>query len=180
MDPARCPYCGRWFKPRHGKGGRQKTCGLPACRAKHKQALNRQWLADDPEGRRLRDKKVRERRREEGYWQGWRERNPESSERNRAQTRDRMRALRAGRKEAAEVLADPGGYLDGLRRPAEEMFATRELVEGVSRRGESRRSTLFATQELARGLAVGMWKYLRAGERFATQEGADRPAGGTV
>lgn len=180
MAAARCPYCGRWFKPGEWKGGRQKTCGETACRARHKQALNRQWLERNPEDRKIRNKKVSDRRREQGYGDSWRADNPDYAERNRGQTRERMRALRAGRKEAAEVLADPAKYLDGLRGPAEGLFATRELAEGVSRRGKGRRSTMFATQELASGLAVGLWRYARAQERFATREGADRQAGGTV
>ena len=180
MAAARCPYCGRWFKPWPGKGERQKTCGRQDCRVLQKQALDRQWWMKNPESRRLRDEKVRDRRREEGYWDKRRERDPDYVERNRAQTRERMRALRARRREAAEVLADPAGYLDRLRGPAEEMFATQELVAAISRRGEGRRSTMFATQELAKGLSVGMWRYLRAEARFATQEGADRQAGGTI
>lgn len=180
MAAARCPYCGRWFKSRPRKGERQKTCGEPECRAQHKQALNQQWLAKNPASRQLRNEKVRDRRREAGFWDEWRERNLEYVERNREQTRERMRALRARRKEAAEVLADPGKYLEALRAAAEELFATRELVEVVSRRGKGRRSTMFATRELVGGLSVGMWKYLRAEARFATREGADRQAGGTI
>ena len=180
MAPGRCPYCGRWFKRGVRKGERQKTCGRRKCRARHKQALNRQWLTKNPGSRLLREEKVRDRRRAEGYWIDWREGDPEYVERNRAQTRERMRALRTRRKEAAEVLADPVRYLDGLRDPAEEMFATRELVEANPRRGEGGRSRMFATQELVKGLSVGMWTYLRAEARFATWEGADRQAGGTI
>ncbi len=180
MPGARCPYCGRWFAPGRWKGARQKTCGQPECRAQHKHGLNLRWWARNPELRKIRDKKVAGRRQEQGYGDAWREFNPDYVKRNREQTRERMRALRARRKEAAEVLADPVKYLDGLRGPAEGLFATRELAEAISRRRKGRRSTMFATQELARGLAVGLWRYLRAQERFATQEGADRRAGGTV
>lgn len=180
MAPARCPYCGRWLKSRFGKGKRQKTCGEPACRVLHKQALGRQWWDRNPDSRRTRAAKVRDRRRAEDYWKGWRRRNPERVERNRAQTRERMRSLRARRKEAAEVLADPAKYLDGLRLPAEGLFATQELAAPVYRRGGSLRPTMFATQELAGGLAVGIWRYLRACDRFATWEGGDRQPGGTL
>jgi len=180
MAASRCPYCGRWFKPGGWKGGRQKTCGEAACRARHKLSLNRRWWERHPEERRLRYKKVSDRRREEGYWEAWRARNSDPVKLNREQTRERMRALRAGRKEAAEVLAAPAKYLDGLRGPAETLFAAQELAGAVSRRGKGRRSTMFATQELASSLAVGLWRYARAQERFATQEGADWQAGGTV
>ena len=33
MVQKRCPYCGRWFKPKLRKGPRQVTCGAKACRA---------------------------------------------------------------------------------------------------------------------------------------------------
>ena len=39
---------------------------------------------------------------------------------------------------------------------------------------------MFATQELAAGLSVGVWRYLLARERFATREGADGKAEGTI
>jgi hypothetical protein len=39
---------------------------------------------------------------------------------------------------------------------------------------------MFATQELVEGLSVGTWRYLMARERFATQEGADGQAEGTI
>lgn len=180
MAAARCPYCGRWFKPGDWKGGRQKTCGEAACRARHKQALNRQWLERNPEDRKIRNKKVSDRRREQGYGAAWRALNPDYVERNRAQTRERMRALRMVRREAAEVLSDPAKYLDGLRGPAEVLFATEELAGAVSRGRMGRRPTMFATRELASGLAVGLWRYARAQERFATRAGADWQAGGTV
>jgi hypothetical protein len=142
--------------------------------------LNRQWWERHPEDRRIRNKKVNDRRREQGYGDAWRARNPDYVDLNRAQTRERMRALRAGRKEAVEVLADSAKYLDGLRGPAEGLFATQELADAVSRRRKGRRSTMFATQELANGLAVGLWRYARAQERFATQEGADLNVGATL
>ena len=91
MAAARCPYCGRWFKPGEWKGGRQKTCGEATCRTRHKQALNRQWLERNPVDRKIRNKKVSDRRREQGYGDVWRALNPDYVERNRAQTRKRMR-----------------------------------------------------------------------------------------
>ncbi|MBI4425392.1 MAG: hypothetical protein HY554_16805 [Elusimicrobia bacterium] len=128
----------------------------------------------------MREEKVRDRRREEGYWSKRRDAAPDYVELNRAQTRLRMRALRARRKEDAEVLEDPLGYLDRLGRPGERMFATQELAEPSARRRRVPRPTMFATQELVAGLSVGMWRYLRARERFATREGADGKAEGTI
>ena len=159
MPQSRCPYCGRWFTAELGKGQRQKTCGAPECRRAHKQAQDRAWWAENPTSRQVRYEKVRDRRREQGYWRKHREEDPDYVERNRAQTRERMRALRARRKEEAGVLENPLTYLEGL---------------GVGSGG------LFATQELATGLSVGLWRYLLARERFATQEGADGKAEGTI
>lgn len=182
-QPPRCPYCGTWFTPWPGKGPRQVTCGSEACRRAHKAALNRQWLADNPADREARYKKVLDRRREEGYWRKNRTDNPDYAERNRDQTRERMRALRARRKEEAQVLKDRQGFLDGLRVAAEGLFATQELDPqkdaGKNKRTRAR-STKFATRELAAGLAVGLWRYVRAQERFATREDLDWKAEGTV
>lgn len=180
MAHARCPYCGRWFKPLAGKGGRQKTCGHAICRARHRRILNEQWWADNPEDRRLRDEKVRNRRREEGYWRKYVASHPDYKELNREQTRERMRQLRARRKDESEVLKDPMKYLEGLGVPSQELFATQELAVPQLRRSEESRPTMFATQELAMGLSVGMWRYLKARERFATQVGADGKAEGTL
>lgn len=183
MPQPRCPYCGTWFTPWPGKGPRQVTCGNEACRRAHKAALNRQWLANDPGAREARYKKVLDRRREEGYWRKHRAGDPDYVERNREQTRERMRALRARRKEAAQVLKDPLRFLDGLRVPAEGLFATQELArdknDGKSE-GTRARPTMFATQELAAGLSVGLWRYLWARERFATRGDLDGKAEGTV
>lgn len=176
MPQSRCPYCGRWFTA----GQKQKTCGAPECQRAHKQALNRRWWAENPASRRARRDKVRSRRREIAYYDGYRARNAEYVERNRTQTRERMRVLRAGRKADAGVLSNPLKYLEGLGVGSEGVFATQELAEASARRGEGSRSRMFATQELAAGLSVGVWRYLLARERFATREGADGKAEGTI
>lgn len=142
--------------------------------------MSRRWWADNPASRQARYEKVRDRRREEGYWDDYRAGHEDYVERNRAQTRGRMRALRARRKEEAGVLADPLKYLEGLGAGSEDLFATQELAGAWARRGKGPRPTVFATQELAAGLSVGMWRYLRARERFATREGADGRAEGTI
>lgn len=183
MAQPRCPYCGTWFTPWPGKGPRQVTCGSEACQRAHKAALNRQWLTDNPDDREARYKKVLDRRREEGYWRKHRADDPDYVERNRDQTRERMRALRAWRKEEAQVLKEPLQFLDGLRVSAEGLFATQELAprkDAVKSEGTRARPTMFATRELAAGLSVGLWRYLRVRERFATQEDLDGKAEGTI
>ncbi len=103
----------------------------------------------------------------------------ECADLNREKTRERMRTLRARRKEEAAVLKDPVEYLDGLGAGA-RLFATQDLAELQPRGGEVSRPSMFATQELATALSLGILKYLKARERVATQEGADLNAGGTL
>jgi len=182
ITPERCPYCGRWFAVHPRLWGRQKTCGDEKCRAKHKAELNRKWWEEHPEEQRERNKQVTERRGRERYWDERRSKNPDYVERNREQTRERMRRLRAERKEADRVLKDPVGYLEGLGVGVggEEMFATQESIGVDCRRCEGARPTMFATQESIRGLSVGMWNYLKVRAMFATQEGIAVSGAGRV
>ena len=180
MPQSRCAYCGRWFAAELGKGQRQKTCGAPECRLAHKRGLNRRWWADNPTSRQARCDKVRDRRREIAYYDGYRAKNAEYVERNRAQTRARMRVLRARRKDEGGVLKSPLKYLEGLGMGSGGLFATQELAEATARREEGLRPRMFATRELATGLSVGLWRYLLARERFATREGADGKAEGAI
>jgi hypothetical protein len=156
MAPERCPYCGRWYAVHPRLWGRQKTCGDAKCRAKHKAELNRKWRKDHPEEQREREKSVMERRGRERYWDERRSRDPDYVKRNRERTRERMRRLRAERKESGVILKDPVGYLEGLKAGCVEMFATQEPI---------------------RGFSVGMWNYLRVRAMFATREGIAAGAG---
>lgn len=171
MAQARCPYCGRWYAIHPRLWGRQKTCGRAECRAKHKAALNRKWREAHPTKQQERDEQVKARRREQKYWDKRRAQRPDEVERNRKKTRMRMKLLRAKRKEAARILKAPLQYLEGLGVAKEEMFATQESIRPVARRAEWPRPSVFATQEPIAALAVGVWKYLKARELFATQEG---------
>jgi len=171
MAQARCPYCGRWYATHPRLWGRQKTCGRAECRAKHKAALNRKWLEAHPAKRQERYEKVKAKRCEEKYWNKRRAQRPDEVERNRKQTRERMRALRAKRKEAAQILKAPLRYLEGLGVAKGEMFATQESIGPTARRAGRPRPSVFATQEPIAALTVGVWKYLKARALFATPEG---------
>lgn len=171
MSNLRCPYCGRWYAMHPRLWGRQKTCGCAECRAKHKAALNRRWWEAHPAKRQARYEQVRVDRREQRYWDKRRAQRPDYVERNREQTRERMRLLRAKRKEAAQILKDPLRYLEGLGVARGEMFATQESIGPFSRREEGARPTTFATREPIAALSVGVWKYLKACALFATREG---------
>jgi hypothetical protein len=45
----RCPFCRRWFHPHPRLKQRQKTCGRPDCRHKHKQKSNQEWRTENPD-----------------------------------------------------------------------------------------------------------------------------------
>ena len=171
MAQARCPYCGRWYAVHPRLWDRQKTCGRVECRAKHKAALNRKWWKEHPEKRQERDERVKTRRHEQKYWDKRRARLPDYVKRNREQTRERMRLLRAKRREAAQILKTPLQYLERLGAPENKMFATQESIGSAARRAKSPRPTMFATQEPIAAISVGVWKYLKARALFATQEG---------
>jgi len=151
--------------------GRQKTCGDAKCRAKHKAALNRKWRQEHPGQQKERDKAVTERRGRDRYWDEQRSKNPGYVERNREQTRERMKQMRAKRKETGQILKDPVGYLEGLGTGSAEMFATQESIGAKDRRWEWSRPRMFATQESILGLSVGLWNYLKVRAMFATHEG---------
>ena len=171
MPQAHCPYCGHWYAIHPRLWGRQKTCGCAKCRAKHKAALNRKWREAHPAKQQARYEQVNARRREQKYWSNRRAQRPDEVERNRKKTRVGMRLLRAKRKEAAQILKAPLQYLEGLGVAKVEMFATQESIGPIARRAERSRPSVFATQEPIIALTVGVWKFLKAREVFATQEG---------
>lgn len=115
MSATRCPYCGKWFAPASGKGERQKTCGQRPCRRRHKRALDDVWRNADARWTRSRREKVRAWAGKKDYWRQARERNPGYVERNRRQTRERMRRLRQERRLTRRLLADAVGYLRDLK-----------------------------------------------------------------
>ena len=115
MAQPRCPYCGRWFKPKLRKGPRQVTCGSGGCRGEHKRVLGQRWRVNNPERTLDRQEKVRGWAQGRDYWRGWRDERPGYVERNRKQTRERMSRLREERRKARAMLADPVGYLRRLK-----------------------------------------------------------------
>jgi len=153
---------------------RQITCGRKACRLRRKHEIDRQWWAREEGCRRRRYEKVRNRRREEGYWKKYRDENSDYAQTNREQTRERMRLLRARRREARELLKDPMGQLEALRVQLTPLFATRELLDPVLREGKAPWPRVFATQELLARNSEGMLKFLMAREVFATREPVDK------
>lgn len=178
--PKRCLYCGRWFAPYPRMESRQITCGRKVCRRAHKRELNRQWWAKEEGCRKRRQEKVRNRRREEGYWKKYRLDNDDYLERNRVMTRERMRRLRARRREAQTILADPLGQLEALRSQIAPLFATQELLDPYLRGKKPSWPRVFATQELLACSSEGILKFLIAREMFATRDIADKAAGNRI
>ena len=171
MAQSRCSYCGRWFRPKPRKGPRQVTCGAAACRAEHKRALGRRWRADNPEQTLGRQGKVRAWAKDSGYWKTYRLEHPEQAQHNRVQSRERMRQLRQDRRRARALLADPVGYLKGLKaRCGEGVCKT-----GTGQAPASTRNDLTAEGVCKTGTGgepvVEIVDYLLARELFAKQEG---------
>lgn len=180
MGQGRCGYCGRWFKSKPGKGGRQKTCGGEACRRKHKRVLDRQWRAGEPMWVRARQAKVREWAQARDYWKHYRRDNPEYEERNRSQTRARMRGRREEERRARAILVDPLEYLRGLKaRYTEDVCKTGTGGVQVTT-GEGITAEEVCKTGTGSGAVVEVVEYLMAREWFAKQEGTDSRGGAVI
>jgi hypothetical protein len=44
----RCAFCGRFFRPDKRVGDRQKSCQVPRCQKKRRQAQQKAWLSRNP------------------------------------------------------------------------------------------------------------------------------------
>lgn len=190
MEQMRCPYCGRWFKPELRKGTRQTTCGCKKCRRAHKRELGRQWRAKNPERTLGRQGKVRAWAKQRNYWKTYLAEHPEQAQRNREQTRQRMKRMRAERGRGLALLADPVRYLRGIRVRCGDVCKT-----GTGQAPAPTENGLTAEDVCKTGLGgaigstenkptaddvckketcvVGVVDYLLARELFAKQEGLD-------
>jgi hypothetical protein len=176
MAQARCPYCGRWFKPVLRKGPRQVSCGSEECRLAHKRMLGVEWRKENPERSLGRQGKVRVWAGERDYWRDWREDHPDYVERNRERTRERMRRLREERRKAKVLLADPVGYLRGVKALCGEgvcKTGTGPPQKGFEMQRNSRTADAVCKTGTGREPVVEVVDYLLARELFAKQEGLD-------
>ena len=151
MGEKRCPYCGQIYKPYARAVERQKDCGQPECRRRHKRARDRAWRSKDAEWRQGRQVKVRQWAHQCQYWQRWRSKHPEY--RSREALRMKQRRAEAVAKQEG-LLSDPVGYLKRIRYGS--------FIPGV------------AKQEVLARQVDEMLKYLIERERVAKQDGADR------
>ena len=114
MNAKRCAVCGRYFKPYSRNACRQILCGRQECRQSKKQEMARAWWKNNPECLSARQGKKRAWAKARGYWSNTRNNNPEYTARNREQTRERMRRLRAARAKYSVPQKNPIAYLEGI------------------------------------------------------------------
>lgn len=129
----RCLICGDAFEPDPRTRGIQKVCPKTACGRERKRSADARWRAANP-GYRDAAKMRRWAEDYPDYWRRWRAAHPAYVERNRKQTRERVRASRLLFAKQDAIQRDPVGYLEGLR--SEAMFAKQDamiprLMEGI-------------------------------------------------
>ena len=110
---ARCIRCKRSFRPHPRLKNRQKTCGLDACRRKHRACYQRRYRQDNPDVEKESRQKIKEGR-PVNFWKTYRRTHLKSSERNRNLTKLRMRLKRSGLQRKLDIVQviDPPGYFD--------------------------------------------------------------------
>ena len=123
----RCRVCRDWYRPDPRNRGFQKVCGKPDCRRERKRQADRQWRATDPGYAASRKSKIRDwAKGYPGYWQHYRAAHPDYVQRNRDQTRERLKASRLMFAKQDAIKRDPVGYLEDLRGPG--MFAKQDAM----------------------------------------------------
>ncbi|HEY4580403.1 MAG TPA: hypothetical protein VIG89_05150 [Candidatus Acidoferrales bacterium] len=94
MESRRCAACGKVFRPRH-QVPQQCYCAAPACQRERRRLWQQAKRQSDPD---YRDNQTRAqrawRKRNPDYWRDYRLENPQYSERNRTQQRERNKRRR--------------------------------------------------------------------------------------
>ena len=177
MKAKRCVICGRYFRPYSRKPHKQVLCGRPECRRRKRQDWEREWWRNNPECLPERKRKTKIWAKACDYWRQNRVNRPEYTARNCAQTRERMRRLRAARARYAAPLKNPIAYLEGLKRTkpglSAEMFAKQDSLEHISRREKPLRRRVFAKQDSLTVRLDGVCNFLIGREMFAKQDYPD-------
>ena len=91
LTPKQCSCCRRKFTP-HTRN--QKCCPSKKCQIKRKRINRRAWQKNPENQKFIRAQQRRWHRNHPGYMKCWREKHPESVNRNRKQTNVRMRCKR--------------------------------------------------------------------------------------
>lgn len=127
---ARCLNCKKVFRPNARLKIRQKTCGRPECRRDHRAAYQRRYRKENPEL----EREYREKRRQwlsPDFWKNYRQAHPESTKRNRTQSKLRARLKREGLQRKLDIVQviDPPGIFD---RYCEFATRHRSLIEELA------------------------------------------------
>lgn len=172
----RCRYCGRWFRPYARKGKTQKTCGDEECRRRHKRAWERLWKRGSETWRQSRRKKVREWAKGQDYWRQWRAEHPDYVERNRHQSRKRMRDRRIVEAAAHRCWRKRLAHLSELKALLDALFAKPDLLQAkIPEKSRRIRAwpRVFAKPDLLERLLDGMVDHLASQTMFANRKGPD-------
>ena len=116
-----CECCGERFGANPRLGKRQRVCGKAACRRWRATDSGRAWRLKNPDY----DQGSVDRHRV-GYWRNYRTQHPESQDRNRAASRERIQAQRTLFATQDSIRRNPVGYLEGLRPVG--MFAPQDSI----------------------------------------------------
>lgn len=145
MKGSHCMVCGDGFVPDPRVGTSQKVCDKEECRRTRKRLANQAWRAKNQGYGASRAPKVRAwALAYPHYWRQRRAKRPDYVQRNRDQTRERMRASRRMFAKQDAIRRDPLGYLETLRP-----------------------LPLFAKQDAMAAILDGLVTFLAARESFA-------------
>jgi hypothetical protein len=129
MGTPHCMNCGDGFVPNPRVGANQKVCGKEECRQARKRLADQAWRAKNPDYGASRAAKVRAwALAYPHYWRKRRAKSPDYVQRNRDQTRERMRASRLVFAKQDAIQRDPVGYLEALRPLP--LFAKQDAMAG--------------------------------------------------
>src|ERR1700722_3285669 len=99
---AQCSQCKIWFRPCSRLERRQKTCGKKSCQREYRASYRRQYRVDNPGPDREYAVKAKKSR-PKNFWKNYRDKNPASSQRNRAAAKLRKKLARAGLQRQLEI-----------------------------------------------------------------------------
>lgn len=117
MQRKTCCICANSFIPHRAVGDRQKTCGSPSCKKRHKQNANEQWRLNNPDYNRDDYPRVRtwlDQR--PGYLTRYRHDHPEYVRKNRENQRRRDRQRRVRLDIQAKLSRQPADIMDHLTK----------------------------------------------------------------
>jgi hypothetical protein len=111
----KCLVCRQWFEPDRRTARFQKVCPQAACQRERKRLSDARWWAHNNGYEASRAGKKRVWAKDyPNYWQSYRATHPDYAQRNREQTRERLKASRRVFANQVAIRSDPVGYLQGL------------------------------------------------------------------